>query len=443
VDHFAYGVQNATFQQKYLVNDVHWNASSGPILFYTGNEGAIELFAQNTGFMFDLAPKLSAMLVFAEHRYYGSSMPFGNKSYTHKQYYQYQSSMQALEDFVELIQHLRYTVTGAAGSPVIAFGGSYGGMLAAWIRQKYPHIVQGAIAASAPVAQFTGLTPCEDFNQLTSAVYRNASKGCDDLISSSWKAIDTVASTDNGKAWITTQWKLCDPIKTQEHVTLLKDDLAEVWTNMAMANYPYPANFLAPLPAFPVTQACKAMTASEAKTPQDMLQNLFKGLTVYFNTTGLTTCIPYTNDGMPQSLDGKGWDLQSCTEMVMPLCSNHKQDMFEAQAWNLTEYSQGCLARWRTAPEPFKMQHVYGGRDVGAATNIVFSNGNLDPWSTGGIKKTVNSKVLALVIEGGAHHLDLRAAEHADPQSVRDARANEVVQIRRWIDDYYNGVVEG
>lgn len=55
----------------------------------------------------------------------------------------YLTSEQALADYAVLIKHIKTTTPGAGSSKVIAFGGSYGGMLAAWFRMKYPNVVQG------------------------------------------------------------------------------------------------------------------------------------------------------------------------------------------------------------------------------------------------------------------------------------------------------------
>ena len=54
---------------------------------------------------------------------------------------------QALADFAVTLDHIKLTegvkVGGAKKSPVVGFGGSYGGMLCAWMRMKYPHKVIG------------------------------------------------------------------------------------------------------------------------------------------------------------------------------------------------------------------------------------------------------------------------------------------------------------
>ena len=57
----------------------------------------------------------------------------------------YLSSEQALADFAVTIEYFKSATPGAENKPVIAFGGSYGGMLAAWFRIKYPHLVQGLV----------------------------------------------------------------------------------------------------------------------------------------------------------------------------------------------------------------------------------------------------------------------------------------------------------
>lgn len=437
VDHFSFANQD-TFIQRYLISDEHWDKNNGPIFFYAGNEGDITLFAENTGFMWEIAPEFKAVVVFAEHRYYGVSEPYGNRSLTTPNYSGYLTSEQALADYVDLISYLRFALKGATRSPVVVFGGSYGGMLAAWFRIKYPHIVQGAIAASAPIRQFTGMTPCDKFGELVTADFAKASENCAEVIRKSWAAINAVTATEEGMTWLSNAWRLCKPLKSKADVRKLKDYLTNVWTNLAMVDYPYPANFLAPLPAYPIKVVCLKLTDPN-REGKELLQHLFGGLTVYFNYTGESKCLN-ADEQADVRLDDRGWDFQACTEMVMPFCYDGVKDFFEPAPWDIKEYSENCRKTWGVTPLPYMAPLMYGGWDywnyTHAPSNIVFSNGLLDPWSTGGVLWNVSDTVVAVIIPEGAHHLDLRAANPADPPSVLEARRIEKEHIARWIGQY-------
>lgn len=56
------------------------------------------------------------------------------------------------------------------------------------------------------------------------------------------------------------------------------------------------------------------------------------------------------------------------------------------------------------------------------ASNIIFSNGDLDPWRAGGVLTNINPNIVVRLIQGGAHHLDLREPNAADPADVTAAR---------------------
>jgi len=138
------GAASTTFKMRYIVDDQYFrNESSGllrPILFYAGNEGDIWDFYENSGFMTTtLAEQWGGLVVFGEHRYFGQSYPFDKADAFKEGNNTYLTVENTMMDYVELIKAIKVKYN-AADKAVIAFGGSYGGMLAAWLRMKYPHV---------------------------------------------------------------------------------------------------------------------------------------------------------------------------------------------------------------------------------------------------------------------------------------------------------------
>ena len=59
--------------------------------------------------------------------------------------------------------------------------------------------------------------------------------------------------SDAGLKWLSDSFRLCKPLKSGGgDVQGFKDYLADLWTNVAMMDYPYPTSFLMPLPGNPV-----------------------------------------------------------------------------------------------------------------------------------------------------------------------------------------------
>jgi len=155
IDHFTNGgAGSATFKMRYIVDAQYWDPMTGPILFYAGNEGQIEKFYSNTGFMTkNLSKELNGLIVFGEHRYFGKSLVFDPQYAFNTSNNTYLTVDQVMMDYTKLIKSIRYQY-GATDKPCIVFGGSYGGMLAVWLRMKYPQTFQGALASSAPFLYF-------------------------------------------------------------------------------------------------------------------------------------------------------------------------------------------------------------------------------------------------------------------------------------------------
>ncbi|KOM58331.1 hypothetical protein LR48_Vigan11g136500 [Vigna angularis] len=158
-------------------------------------------------------------------------------------------SLQALADYATLIIDLKKNLS-ATDSPVVVFGGSYGGMLAAWFRMKYPHVAIGALASSAPILQFMDLVSPDIFNSIISQDFRSESENCYKVLKGSWKLIEQTANKPEGLELLQKSFRIC---KSNDFgAGSLEGWLRTAWVYTAMTDYPTPSNFLNPLPAYPI-----------------------------------------------------------------------------------------------------------------------------------------------------------------------------------------------
>jgi lysosomal Pro-X carboxypeptidase len=187
----------------------------------------------------------------------------------------------------------------------------------------------------------------------------------------------------------------CQPITSPEQVYQLTSYLSNAFLYMAMTDYPYPSSFLEPMPAFPVNVSCQAFASydSESTKEAETWSMLKAASDVYFNSSSQITCSNINDTDATGALDGAGWDILACNQLAMPTSMGF-DSMFLTEPFNYTAYTEKCQAMYGLTPNYQWALDNFGGfnyvNDFKSYSNIIFSNGDLDPWKAGGVTQWVN-----------------------------------------------------
>lgn len=420
---------SATFQQRYLFEQSA--IPNTPLFVYTGGEANIEYYHLHSGGSFyDIARTFNASILILEHRYYGQSMPQTDGRVD------YLSVDAAMHDFAEIIKFYRAKLNPSA---VITGGGSYAGMLSAYMRVRYPHLVSVAVASSAPFSMI-GVGDQNDpryFGKITK-VYQAADPNCPQTIRRAFNALNAYASQPGGAAQVQQDLGLCSAPETQQDFDWIAKWIRQGFTDISQGNYPNDD----PKLSFPVNSTCKILVSST--NDADALPVVGKALNVAYPGVD---CHDYKTEYFPcvdtsgcgeRSPDGLSWDYQACTQLsYFPASNGGNADMFFPMPDNLTRHDEYCRAAWNVTASDFAQSLSTDFPSIdnweAATTRVIFTNGQLDPWCPGGVKGSQGFWNPAFIIPQASHHADLNTFTQNDPVMFWFARDMIIQLITQFI----------
>jgi len=304
--------------------------------------------------------------------------------------------------------------------------------------------VDGAIAASAPILGVLYMDPpfnINSFQQIETqdaTPYGGANAHCVPNVRNGFANILNRGASSDGRKKLSVDFRLCTPLQTVNDIYQLVWWLKNSWDFMAMGDYPYPSDYLTNglsiLPAYPVRVACNYLNMTNPDETT-LNQAMREASAVFYNISGNLRCFDLNQDVNNETkMDGIYWDYLYCTHILLPTGQDGENDMFWNDPFDLEATVKDCYERWGVITRPEWISETYGGyNSLLYSSNILFSNGDLDPWSGAGVTKNVGETISSVIISGGAHHLDLMFSNPLDPPSVKLAREIEKGWIEKWI----------
>lgn len=491
------------FSQRYFEADEFFvarrtsgNQSGSPIFVIIGGEGSLDpqrgIFYPWVQYV--LAKRFGALVVQPEHRFYGTSQPTDRT--TGSSWAHLMTPDQALADLVRFIAAVRQekgcrvspgsAEEGKPHCPVITFGGSYPGWLSAMARLRYPAVVDGAYAGSAPVVFYAQGAPEGAYYKKISESAELSKAGCWSAAARAFEDLEALVFGEGGVVAAVQTLNICSPMPEYIETGGARTFFDEVmmvfmysFANMNMGYYP-------PRKDQPLARACEKLVVAD-KEPSSRLEALreilaanvrdslpFHGSTkrrhaVFIDgalrqrgdcaslqsqlpagANGTITCGDWSGCGVGE--DGQSWDLQTSSLLVERIgTEGGVNDMFPKRTWSLDwirEHARrrnfGC-SETADCVRPTELTDLWGFGDAEAfgragASRIIFTNGLVDGWSAGGVLTSpdVRRDLISINLPNGAHHSDLGGhipSPELDTPDVLAGQALATELLAKWLQD--------
>ncbi len=442
VDHFDPSSME-TWRQRYSVNRAHYRPG-GPVFLMIGGESVADFGAVTEGGSWlQFAREVGAMCFVLEHRFYGESMPRPDFSVKNLAYLSVDQALADLAAFTAAMK-TEHNVTDASW---IAFGGSYPGSLAAWLRVRYPHLIDAAVSSSAPVqstADFPG------YLEVVSDVLDATDRECRPALEDAIHRLDKLLGEVFGFEKAAKKFGMCDFFDGYQpkNVAELVMSIMGIFKGAVQYNRG----------SVTVKALCDIMTGKtksrhrfnsvigtlEEKTTLDYLADVNR----FYLDANFYGCFQADYMKEVQSLrlptsTRRAWLYQTCTELggfqTSSLAGSPYTDRFPLKFYEkqcADVFGSNFALRDGVEKRVAGSNVFFGGRDI-RATKIVYVHGSWDPWHVLGVRPgdvADDDDATVILIEGASHCQDMRKPNPLrDSEALTQARETILSKIKEWI----------
>lgn len=348
---------STTFSQRYFINS-SFISPKDPVkslIVYLGDDLHANDDQSPIDSVFALARRTYSLVASLEHRFFGESVPSELTSDNLK----HLTIEQALEDLAKFISYMKETE--CKNCKTIVVGGSYFGSLATWFRMKYPHFADAAWASSAP------LNIINDFYQYDENVALEIERlipGCSDVMVKLLSDLENIVIFgDRSKI---KEMKIRFGFNVEQDDISFLYVIAETLSN-AIVQYSQ-HDYLV-----------KNMCDNIKNDDMNGLIKSFKEINSVFDDTPVSLDpLSYENTSIFSKYHNeRAWNWLKCNQLGLFQTSSRKM---RSHLVNLTYFNNACQKLFHKDYNSDNLINMeYGGSNP-ISTNVIFVNGELDPW---------------------------------------------------------------